>query len=105
MEIYVSLSHEIRVGRQDSNQVVVPETTDGQKRAVDQQEKERIVEEYGIDTPQEEIDEKEKERIEREEEKRDENKTKAPEDLGQRKPESELTGSEIQDQHDNLTKI
>ncbi|WAK44560.1 hypothetical protein [Erwinia phage vB_Ea_2910A] len=103
MEIFVSLSHEIRVDRQDTSEKQPP--LDGQQRALEQQDQQRIKEEYGIDTPKEEIEKKEKERTEREQEQREEQRTKPPADLGQRKPEAELTGSEIQDQHDDLTKI
>lgn len=103
MEIFVSLAHEIRVDRQDKPEKSQP--LDGQQRALEQQDQQRIKEEYGIDTPKEEIEQKEKERIEREQEQREEKSVKPPADLGQRKPEEELTGSEIQDQHDNLTKI
>lgn len=103
MEIFVSLAHEIRVDRQDKPEKSQP--LDGQQRALEQQDQQRIKEEYGIDTPKEEIEQKEKERIEREQEQREENSAKPPADLGQRKPDAELTGSEIQDQYDNLTKI
>lgn len=103
MEIFVSLAHEIRADRQDTPEKSQP--LDGQQRALEQQDQQRIKEEYGIDTPKEEIEQKEKERLEREQEQREEKSIKPPADLGQRKPEEELTGSEIQDQHDNLTKI
>ena len=105
MEIFVSLSHEIRVDRQDAPEKPAP--LDGQQRALELQEQRRIADEYGIDAPKEEIEEKEKDRIEREEEAVAEKKTKPPADLGQRKPieDKDLTATDIQNQHDLLTKI
>ena len=105
MEILVSLSHEIRVDRQDAPEKPVP--LDGQQRALELQEQRRIADEYGIDTPKEEIEEKEKDRVKREEEAAAEKKIKPPADLGQRKPDEDknLTATDIQNQHDLLTKI
>ena len=109
MEMLVSLSHEIRVDRQDSADAQAQELapTDGQQRARELQEQKRIADEYGIDTPKDEIEEKEKDRIEREEDAAAERKITKPADLGQRKPieDKELTATDIQNQHDSLTKI
>lgn len=109
MEMLVSLSHEIRVDRQDSADAQAQELahTDGQQRALELQEQKRIAYEYGIDTPKDEIEEKEKDRIEREEDAAAERKITKPADLGQRKPieDKELTATDIQNQHDSLTKI
>lgn len=109
MKMVVSLSHEIRVEKQDSaaNEAQTQGPTDAQQTALDIQERGRIVEEYGIDAPKDEVEEKEKDRIEREQEKEDEKRAKPPADLGQHKPieGKELTATDIQNEHDLLTKI
>ncbi|QZE59485.1 hypothetical protein MPK66_gp241 [Erwinia phage pEa_SNUABM_2] len=109
MEMLVSLSHEIRVEKQDNaaTEAQTQGPTDAQQTALDIQEQRRIVEEYGIDASKEEVADKEKDRIEREEEQADEKRIKPPADLGQRKPieDKDLTATDIQNQHDNLTKI
>ena len=83
MEMLVSLSHEIRVDRQNEADARAQELapTDGQQRALELQEQKRIADEYGIDTPKEEVEEKEKDRIEREEEAAAERKITKPEIL------------------------
>ena len=109
MEMVVSLSHEIRVEKQDNSttEARTQGPTDAQQTALDIQERNRIVEEYGIDAPKEEVQEKEQDRIDREQEQADDKRIKQPEDLGQRKPieDKDLTATDIQNQHDNLTKI
>lgn len=109
MEMVVSLSHEIRVEKQDnaSAEAQTQGPTDAQQTALDIQERNRIVEEYGIDAPKDEVQEKEQDRIEREKEKADDKRVKPPENLGQHKPieDKDVTATDIQNQHDNLTKI
>lgn len=105
MEMLVSLSHEIRVEKQDAESA--PPVLDAQQQALDAQEQQRIISEYGIDATKEEIAEKEQERIKKEQEEADEKKVTIPADLGQRKPkeDSEQNGSDIQNEHDDLTKL
>lgn len=109
MEMIVSLSHEIRVEKQDNaaTEAQTQGPTDAQQAALDLADRQRIVEEYGIDAPKEEVEEKEKDRIEREKEQADEKRITPPADLGQRKPieDKDVTATDIQNQHDSLTKI
>ncbi|UAW96731.1 hypothetical protein pEaSNUABM22_00244 [Erwinia phage pEa_SNUABM_22] len=109
MEMMVSLSHEIRVEKQDNtaNEAQTQGPTDAQQRALDLEDQRRIAEEYGIDATKEEIEEKEKERIGREKEKEEDNRVRPPADLGKRKPieDKDVTATDIQNEHDNLTKI
>lgn len=109
MEMLVSLSHEIRVDGQDSAdaKATALAPTDGEQRALELQEQQRIAEEYGVDTPKDEIAEKEEDRKKREEEEANSKRTKPPADLGQRKPidDKDVTATDIQNQHDSLTKI
>lgn len=109
MEMVVSLSHEIRVEKQDTSatEARTHGPTDAQQTALEIQERNRIVEEYGIDAPKEEVQEKEQDRIEREKEQEEEKRITPPADLGQRKPieDKDITATDIQNQHDSLTKI
>lgn len=104
MEMIVSLSHEIRVARQD-NDVEKPPVLEGQQKALEEQERQRMSETYDIDEPKEDIAEKEQKRIEAEEEQAEQNRTKPPEDLGQTKINEEHTATDIQNKHDDLTKL
>lgn len=101
MEMYISLSHEIRVGENQPETAAQP--TDTEKRLLDEQERQRIIDTYGVDATKEEIEEKEKDRIEQEQEKAEENKRTMPENHGQKVPddESELNATKIQNEHDD----
>ncbi len=104
MEIYVSLSAEVRVDREDRQDAVERRLppTDSALRAEQLQEQARLKAEYGVDATQEEIERGEEKR---EKEKEDQEKrTSIPDDLGKFKPKEDQNAADIQNIHDNLIK-